>query len=155
MASMSEEYPGRITVHENPAAVKRAFETGGASVLAGARNFLDDLAHNGGRPRQADTAGFELGRNLAATPGKVVFRNELMELIQYAPQTGKVRGVPLLASPPWINKYHVMDLAPGRTWWEDWTAWADARAGRLGPPPPLGSERYPVLGEAPGNYVRG
>jgi polyhydroxyalkanoate synthase len=102
----------------NPAAVKRAFETGGASVLAGARNFLDDMARNGGRPRQVDTAPFELGRNLAATPGKVVFRNDLMELIQYAPQTGQVRGVPLLASPPWINKYYVMDLAPGRSFIE-------------------------------------
>ena len=102
----------------NPAALKRAFETGGASVLAGARNFLDDLAHNGGRPRQVDTSSFELGRNLAATPGQVVFRNDLMELIQYAPQTEQVRAVPLLASPPWINKYYVMDLAPGRSFIE-------------------------------------
>jgi polyhydroxyalkanoate synthase len=102
----------------NPAAVKRALETGGASVLAGARNFLVDLARNSGRPRQVDTAPFELGRNLAATPGKVVFRNDLMELIQYAPQTRRVRNVPLLASPPWINKYYVMDLAPGRSFIE-------------------------------------
>jgi len=102
----------------NPAAVKKAFETGGGSVLAGLRNFADDLANNGGRPRQVDTSGFELGRNLAATPGQVVFRNELMELIQYAPQTPRVRSVPLLASPPWINKYYVMDLAPGRSFIE-------------------------------------
>ena len=102
----------------NPAALKRAFETGGASLFAGARNFLDDLAYNGGRPRQVDTAPFELGRNLAATPGQVVFRNELMELIQYAPQGKRVRSVPLLASPPWINKYYVMDLAPGRSFIE-------------------------------------
>jgi poly[(R)-3-hydroxyalkanoate] polymerase subunit PhaC len=102
----------------NPAAIKKAFETGGASLLASARNFLDDLAHNGGRPRQVDTAPFELGRNLAATPGHVVFRNDLMELIQYAPQTKRVRSIPLLASPPWINKYYVMDLAPGRSFIE-------------------------------------
>ena len=102
----------------NPAAIKKAFETGGASLLAGARNLLDDLAHNGGRPRQVDTAPFELGRNLAATPGHVVFRNDLMELIQYAPQTKRVRSIPLLASPPWINKYYVMDLAPGRSFIE-------------------------------------
>jgi polyhydroxyalkanoate synthase len=102
----------------NPAALKKAFETGGASVLAGARNFLDDLAHNGGLPRQVDTSPFELGRNLAATPGKVVFRNELMELIQYAPQTKRVHSVPVLASPPWINKYYVMDLAPQRSFIE-------------------------------------
>jgi polyhydroxyalkanoate synthase subunit PhaC len=102
----------------NPAAIKKAFETGGASLLAGARNLLDDLAYNGGRPRQVDTAPFELGRNLAATPGRVVFRNDLMELIQYAPQGKRVRSVPLLASPPWINKYYVMDLAPGRSFIE-------------------------------------
>jgi len=102
----------------NPAALKRAFETGGASVAAGVRNFLDDLVHNGGRPRQVDTTPFELGRNLAATPGQVVFRNDLIELIQYAPQRKRVRSVPLLASPPWINKYYVMDLAPGRSFIE-------------------------------------
>jgi polyhydroxyalkanoate synthase subunit PhaC len=102
----------------NPAALKRAFETGGASLLAGTRNFLDDLVNNGGRPRQVDATPFELGRNLAATPGQVVFRNDLIELIQYAPQTKRVRAVPLLASPPWINKYYVMDLAPGRSFLE-------------------------------------
>jgi poly[(R)-3-hydroxyalkanoate] polymerase subunit PhaC len=102
----------------NPAAIKKAFETGGASLLAGTRNLLDDLAHNGGRPRQVDTAPFQLGRNLAATPGRVVFRNDLMELIQYAPQAKRVRSIPLLASPPWINKYYVMDLAPGRSFIE-------------------------------------
>jgi polyhydroxyalkanoate synthase len=102
----------------NPAVLKKAFDTGGASVLAGARNFFDDLAHNRGRPRQVDTSSFELGRNLAATPGRIVFRNDLMELIQYVPQTERVRAVPLLASPPWINKYYVMDLAPGRSFIE-------------------------------------
>jgi polyhydroxyalkanoate synthase len=102
----------------NPAAIKKAFETGGASLLAGAGNLLNDVAHNGGRPRQVDTAPFELGRNLAATPGRVVFRNDLMELIQYGPQTKRVRSVPVLASPPWINKYYVMDLAPERSFIE-------------------------------------
>ena len=102
----------------NPAALKRAFDTGGSSVLAGARNFVTDLIGNGGMPRQVDTSGFELGKNLAATPGKVVFANDLMELIQYTPQTGQVHAVPMLASPPWINKYYVMDLAPGRSFLE-------------------------------------
>ncbi len=102
----------------NPAAIKRALETGGASVAAGARLFLDDLVNNGGRPRQVDTRPFRVGVNLAATPGKVVFKNDLMELIQYAPQTPAVRAVPVLASPPWINKYYVMDLAPGRSFCE-------------------------------------
>ncbi len=102
----------------NPAALKRAFDTGGASLVAGARNFLDDLRNNNGMPRQVDTRPFEIGRNMAATPGQVVFRNDLMELIQYAPQTPQVRSVPVLASPPWINKYYIMDLAPGRSFLE-------------------------------------
>jgi polyhydroxyalkanoate synthase subunit PhaC len=102
----------------NPAALKKAFDTGGASVAAGLRNMAGDLRYNHGRPRQVDTSGFELGRNLAATPGQVVFRNDLMELIQYAPATPRVRSVPLLASPPWINKYYIMDLAPGRSFLE-------------------------------------
>jgi polyhydroxyalkanoate synthase subunit PhaC len=102
----------------NPAALKRAFDTGGASVAKGARHFLDDLVHNGGKPRQVDTSGFEVGGNLAATPSKVVYRNELMELLQYEPQTPKVHAAPLLCSPPWINKYYVMDLSPGRSFIE-------------------------------------
>jgi polyhydroxyalkanoate synthase subunit PhaC len=102
----------------NPAALKRAFETGGASLMAGAANFIDDLWHNGGRPRQVDMRPFKLGTNLAATPGKIVFRNQLMELIQYEPQTPRVHAVPVLASPPWINKYYIMDLAPGRSFLE-------------------------------------
>lgn len=102
----------------NPAALKRAFDTGGASLVAGARNFLDDLVHNNGRPRQVDRRPFTLGRNMAATPGKVVFSSHLMELIQYAPQTPTVHAIPMLASPPWINKYYIMDLAPGRSFIE-------------------------------------
>jgi polyhydroxyalkanoate synthase len=99
----------------NPAALKRAFDTGGRSVLLGARNWLDDLRHNGGRPRQVDASSFQLGENIAVTPSKVVFRNELIELLQYLPQTDEVHAIPLLASPPWINKYYIMDLAPGRS----------------------------------------
>jgi polyhydroxyalkanoate synthase len=102
----------------NPAALKRALETGGASVAAGAGHMVDDLLHNNGRPRQVDTRPFRVGENMAATPGKVVFKNDLMELIQYTPQTEQVRAVPVLASPPWINKYYVMDLAPGRSFLE-------------------------------------
>ena len=102
----------------NPAALKRMFETGGASLVAGTSHFVDDVLNNKGRPRQVDTRPFRVGENLAATPGKVVFKNELMELIQYAPQTPKVHAIPVLASPPWINKYYVMDLAPGRSFLE-------------------------------------
>ncbi|MDP8978720.1 MAG: alpha/beta fold hydrolase, partial [Actinomycetota bacterium] len=102
----------------NPAALKQAFDTGGLSLARGLRNFLDDVVNNDGRPRQVDRSPFELGDNLAATPGKVVYRNELMELIQYAPQTETVHEVPIVCSPPWINKYYIMDLAPGRSFIE-------------------------------------
>jgi polyhydroxyalkanoate synthase len=102
----------------NPVALKKAFDTGGASVARGLRNFLDDVAHNGGLPRKVDPSAFKVGENLATTPGKVVFRNELMELIQYEAQTKKTFEIPLLCSPPWINKYYIMDLAPGRSYIE-------------------------------------
>jgi polyhydroxyalkanoate synthase len=99
----------------NPAALKRAFDTGGRSAARGLGNFLDDLVSNGGKPRQVDATPFTLGENLAATSGKVVFRNSLMELLQYAPTTRTTYETPILCSPPWINKYYVMDLAPDRS----------------------------------------
>jgi polyhydroxyalkanoate synthase len=102
----------------NPAVLKETFETGGQSLIAGANNFVDDLLHNGGRPRQVDTASFSLGKNLAATPGRVVMRNSLIELLMYEPQTDLVHAQPILCSPPWINKYYIMDLAPGRSFIE-------------------------------------
>ncbi len=102
----------------NPAALKCALETGGASLAKGMQNFLDDLLYNNGRPRQVDAGKFTLGKDLAATPCKVVYRNDLMELLQYSAQTAQVHAAPLLCSPPWINKYYVMDLAPGRSFIE-------------------------------------
>ncbi len=102
----------------NPAALQRAFDTAGGSLVKGAQHFIDDVRHNGGKPRQVDSSGFTVGGNLACTPGKVVYRNELMELIQYDPQTPEVHSAPLLCSPPWINKYYIMDLAPKRSFIE-------------------------------------
>lgn len=102
----------------NPEAQRRAVETRGQSIVDGLRNFIDDLEHNGGRPSQVETTSFRLGDNLAATPGRVVYRNALMELIQYAPQTETVHEVPLLVCPPWINKYYILDLSPGRSFVE-------------------------------------
>ncbi len=102
----------------NPAVVKEAVDTGGASLMQGMNEFLDDLQHNGGYPKQVDTSPFQLGENLAATPGEVVFRNELIELIAYYPQTETVHERPILMSPPWINKFYIMDLAPGRSFVE-------------------------------------
>jgi polyhydroxyalkanoate synthase subunit PhaC len=99
----------------NPAALREAFNTGGMSLLRGAKNMLDDMRNNGGWPSQVDRTGFEVGVNMAATPGAVVYRSDLIELIQYEPQTKQVHSVPLLFCPPWINKYYIMDLAPGKS----------------------------------------
>ena len=102
----------------NPAVIKEAVDTGGSSLFNGMSAFLDDMQNNGGYPRQVDTTPFKLGENMAATKGEVVFRNELIELIAYYPQTETVYERPLLMSPPWINKYYIMDLAPGRSYVE-------------------------------------
>jgi len=99
----------------NPTVLKEAIDTGGRSLARGAANLVDDLVRNGGQPSQVDTSGFELGRNLAATPGRIVYRNELIELIAYEPQTKTVYAEPILVSPPWINKYYILDLAPDRS----------------------------------------
>jgi polyhydroxyalkanoate synthase len=102
----------------NPQVSREAIDTRGLSLLRGARNFVHDVRHNGGRPSQVDTEPFTVGVNLAATPGRVVLRNQLIELIAYEPQTRKVHAEPILCSPPWINKYYIMDLAPGRSFVE-------------------------------------
>ena len=99
----------------NPAVIKKALETGGLSLAKGGRNFIHDLRTNRGAPRQVVAGAHTVGEDMAVTPGKVVFRNDLMELIQYAPSTAEVHKIPLLFSPPWINKYYIMDLAPGRS----------------------------------------
>jgi len=94
----------------NPAALRRAMETGGASVADGARNLLNDL--QAGRLSMVDASAFAPGHNLALSPGKVVHRNKLIELIQYAPAGETVHATPLLILPPWINKYYILDLQP-------------------------------------------
>lgn len=99
----------------NPTALRKAARTGGRSLLRGVANLLADVRHNRGLPSLGDRRAFTVGRDLAATPGRVVFRNHLMELIQYEPRTPTVHAVPLLGSPPWVNKYYLADLAPGRS----------------------------------------
>ncbi len=103
------------TLLGNPAALKRAFETGGASLVHGLRNFLDDLWNNNGMPQTVDKRPFAVGRNLGVTPGAVVFRSEVLELLQYTPATRQVYERPLLLVPPQINKFYIMDLAPRRS----------------------------------------
>jgi polyhydroxyalkanoate synthase len=99
----------------NPAALKRAFDTGGSSVLRGWRNALRDLRSNGGMPSQVDRRPFKVGESLAATPGAVVYRDELFELLQYEPSTARVGSRPLLMIPPQVNRHYFLDLAPGRS----------------------------------------
>ncbi|MEN4827523.1 class II poly(R)-hydroxyalkanoic acid synthase [Pseudomonas sp. P39-UII1] len=96
----------------NPLAVKELLNTGGQSLVRGVAHLLDDLRHNDGLPRQVDERAFEVGGNLATTPGAVVFRNELLELIQYKPMSEKQHARPLLVVPPQINKYYIFDLQP-------------------------------------------
>jgi poly[(R)-3-hydroxyalkanoate] polymerase subunit PhaC len=97
----------------NPDATRRALETGGMSLVDGARNLLRDLED--GRLSMSDAEAFEVGENIATTPGKVVYRNELLELIQYEPKTEQVYETPILFIPPWINKYYIVDLSPDRS----------------------------------------
>ncbi|MEM6491627.1 MAG: alpha/beta fold hydrolase, partial [Pseudomonadota bacterium] len=98
----------------NPEAVRRAAETSGESLLRGFGTMLDDLERGGGelRPQTNDEAAFTLGVDIAVTPGAVVARTDLAELIQYAPSTKMVDAAPVLIIPPWINKFYVLDLRP-------------------------------------------
>ncbi|MEG0862299.1 MAG: class II poly(R)-hydroxyalkanoic acid synthase [Pseudomonas sp.] len=96
----------------NPTAVKELFNSGGLSLIRGVSHLLDDLRHNDGLPRQVNPQAFEVGRNLATTPGAVVFRSELLELIQYKPMSEKQYARPVLIVPPQINKFYIFDLSP-------------------------------------------
>ena len=99
----------------NPAAVRKFLDTGGQSLWSGLKNYLEDLSKNGGMPSMVDQSAFKVGETLAITPGAVVFRNELLELIQYTPTTPNVRKRPLVITPPQINKYYALDLSPDKS----------------------------------------
>jgi polyhydroxyalkanoate synthase subunit PhaC len=96
----------------NPEVIRKAVETGGESLLRGLCNFLEDIVENRGVIKRRGPEGFELGKNIAATPGMVVYQNDLMQLIQYAPTTEHVLRRPLLLVPPWVNKFYLFDLKP-------------------------------------------
>ncbi len=101
----------------NPEVLQETLRTGGENLLRGSRHALEDLARGHGQLRISQTRidDFELGRDIAATPGKVVYQNALMQLIQYSPTTETVARHPLLIVPPWINKYYILDLVPRKS----------------------------------------
>ena len=98
----------------NPAVLRKAKETGGQNLLDGLQHLLGDLERGQGRLKisMADEQAFAVGRNVATSPGKVIFQNELIQLLQYAPSTEQVYRRPLLIVPPWINKFYILDLQP-------------------------------------------
>ncbi len=98
----------------NPAALREAMETRGESLLKGMENFASDLQRGGGQLSisQTDYDQFEIGRNVATAPGKVVFQNEVLQLLQFTPTTEQQYEIPLLIFPPWINKFYILDLRP-------------------------------------------
>ena len=98
----------------NPEVLEATLESKGENLVKGMQNFIDDFDSDSGRLRikMTDDQAFELGRNVALTPGKVVFQNDLFQLLQYNPSTGQAFRQPLLIIPPWINKYYVLDLQP-------------------------------------------
>jgi polyhydroxyalkanoate synthase len=99
----------------NPSALRRARETRGRSLVAGARNFVHDLRHNGAMPSMVNAGAFTVGKEIACSPGAVVYRTDVLELIQYRPTRARVQRCPLVVVPPQINKYYILDLAPGRS----------------------------------------
>ena len=100
--------------HTNPAVLDKVLETKGANLVNGLRNMLNDLDTGEGqlRIRMTDYEAFELGKNVAVTPGKVIYQNRMFQLIQYSPTTETTFTKPLLIVPPWINKFYIMDLQP-------------------------------------------
>lgn len=101
----------------NPALLRETFQSNAENLVRGLKMLAEDIEAGGGelKIRQTDPSKFEVGRNLAITPGKVIFENELMQLIQYAPTTENVLAVPVVIVPPWINKFYVLDLTPEKS----------------------------------------
>lgn len=103
------------TLAGNPSAIKRAIDSGGLSLMKGLKNAYNDIVHNDGIVSQVDKRPFKLGENIAITPGSVVYRSDMMELIQYAPTTERVHAIPQLTVPPQINKAYINDLTPTKS----------------------------------------
>jgi polyhydroxyalkanoate synthase len=114
MKALTDAFSPSNFLASNPAALREVIATKGESLVKGMENFAADLERGGGQLSisQTDFSPFKVGENIATAPGKVVFRNELIELLQFSPTTDEVYEIPLLIFPPWINKYYILDLRP-------------------------------------------
>jgi polyhydroxyalkanoate synthase len=114
MKMLTDAFSPSNFLASNPTALKEVMATGGESLVRGMQNFTADLQRGGGQLAiaQTDYELFKIGENVATAPGKVVFRNEIIELLQFSPSTEQVYEIPLVIFPPWINKYYILDLRP-------------------------------------------
>ena len=114
MKALTDAFSPSNFLVSNPAALREVMATKGESLVKGMQNFAADLERGGGQLSisQTDFAPFKVGENIATAPGKVIFRNELIEILQFEPTTAEVFETPLLIFPPWINKYYILDLRP-------------------------------------------
>lgn len=114
MKMLTDAFSPSNFLMSNPAALREAVATNGDSIVRGMENFVADIERGGGKLKisQTDLTKFKVGENIATAPGKVVFRNEVLELLQFEPSTKEVHQIPLLIFPPWINKFYILDLRP-------------------------------------------
>ncbi|HZC16115.1 MAG TPA: class I poly(R)-hydroxyalkanoic acid synthase, partial [Caulobacteraceae bacterium] len=114
MKMLTDAFSPSNFLASNPAALREVIATNGESLLKGMENFAGDLERGGGQLSisQTDFAPFKVGENIATAPGKVIFQNELIQILQFEPTTEQVHEIPLLIFPPWINKYYILDLRP-------------------------------------------
>lgn len=114
MKMLTDAFSPSNFLASNPTALKEVMATGGESLVKGMENFQADLQRGGGQLSiaQTDYEMFKIGENVATAPGKVIFRNEIIELLQFSPSTEQVYEIPLMIFPPWINKFYIMDLRP-------------------------------------------
>ncbi|HEX7885652.1 MAG TPA: class I poly(R)-hydroxyalkanoic acid synthase, partial [Phenylobacterium sp.] len=114
MKMLTDAFSPSNFLASNPSALKELMATGGASLVKGMENFQSDLQRGGGQLSiaQTDYEMFKIGENVATAPGKVIFRNDLIEVLQFSPSTEQVFEIPLVIFPPWINKFYILDLRP-------------------------------------------
>jgi polyhydroxyalkanoate synthase len=114
MKMLTDAFSPSNFLASNPAALRAAMESRGESLLKGMENFAEDISRGGGQLAisQTDYDMFKIGENVATAPGKVVFQNEIIQLLQFDPTTAQVYDIPLVIFPPWINKFYILDLRP-------------------------------------------